>query len=216
MLCSIAELSVAEIISDVNFLQNVHFLSFAEWCQNLYQSCNPTYVACRASLGKIMLQFCALVCNLMWNFVCLECDVRSPHDHTVWWRPICCTFETKNLCSDLKEIKCSCLQKCVVCHFKPARPQIRLFLKGLGDIFFFKIAQIFGNFLGYFEKHPFLRRNSLGYLATFDSNIRAHCFQRQCNFRNRFCDIQKTSHLVRKWRQKAAVALSRNPVELKS
>ena len=54
--------------------------------------------------------------------------------------------------------------------------------KLLASIFFTKVAEIFGNFLGYCEKHYFVSRNCCGYLlaivwkmwATFYSNIWSH------------------------------------------
>ena len=41
--------------------------------------------------------------------------------------------------------------------------QIGLFLKDLAKNFLTKVAQIFGNFWGYFEKHHFLIKNCFGY-----------------------------------------------------
>ena len=62
--------------------------------------------------------------------------------------------------------------------------QIGLHLKGLGDKISSKVAQLFGNVFGNFEKHDFYSNSFFAYflgnlrknLATFYSSICPHCF----------------------------------------
>ena len=62
-------------------------------------------------------------------------------------------------------------------------PDWAIFESSWLQIFWTKVAHIFGNFLGYFKRHYFVRKNSCGYFLPlfgtfgplFNSNIWSHC-----------------------------------------